>query len=374
MKDKFNRHQNQTEFIYNYKNGTLKDFIKGVPKNLYFGASSVCKQACLFCHSKDFRHKGQHLPFDQYLTVLRSFKELDLNYNVCVLAGGGEPLLYKSGKYDINDQIIAANDMGYKVFIISAENDYTRISKEAASKVECLRISFTRINQKFNKQEGTDYNFGYICTDKIIGSYIMYDERLKKYSDKIDTTQRIKGRTNIVYEPFLTSEMVDLIIDIHKKYPFLNNTRISPDYFLSVDDAKKLSKKFINRVRAKEFDLSKFNIDTSHERDSRFEPYKYSCIEGIINPTIHSKYPMNHPEDDGSFIVSWCRQHVFSENTFSANYFMCNIDEIKTVLKQKIDTFIETGTPQNKNIPGICTMCCASKMMKAAHNVYKLLK
>ena len=276
------------------------------------------------------------MPFDQYLTVLRSFKELDLNYNVCVLAGGGEPLLYKSGKYDINDQIIAANDMGYKVFIISAENDYTRINKEAASKVECLRISFTRINQKFNKQEGTDYNFGYICTDKIIGSYIMYDERLKKYSDKIDTTQRIKGRTNIVYEPFLTSEMVDLIIDIHKKYPFLNNTRISPDYFLSVDDAKNLSKKFINRVRAKEFDLSKFNIDTSHERDSRFEPYKYSCIEGIINPTIHSKYPMNHPEDDGSFIVSWCRQHVFSENTFTILFKTSLLSKISSLFKVPI--------------------------------------
>jgi len=373
MKDKFNRHANQTDFIYNYKTGTLSDFIKNVPKNLYFGASSVCKQACLFCHSKDFRHKGQHLPFDQYLQVLKSFKNLDLNYNTCVLAGGGEPMLYKSGDYDINDQIIAAHDLGYAVYIISAENDYSRICKEAADKIACLRISFTRINQKFNKQDGTNYNFSNICTDKIIGSYIMYDERFKKYSEEIDKEQRLKGATNISYEQYLTPEIIDLIIEIHNKYPFLKNTRISPDYFLTVEDAKKLTKRFVTRVLAKKFDVNRFTIDTSHERQSRFTPYKHSCIEGILNPTIHSKYPMYHPQDDGTFIVSWCRQHVFSENTFNENYQMCKINEIETVLKDKVAAFIDTGAPQSKSIPSVCSMCCASKMMEAAHNVYKNL-
>ena len=367
-----NRHNKQTDFIYNYKNGSRLDFIKRIPKTLYFGASSICQQSCLFCHSKDLRHKGQHLPFNDYIKTLDSFKKLGLDYEFCALAGGGEPMLYKDGDKDINDQIISAYDRGYKVFIISAENDYSRITKEAADKLHNLRISFTRINEKGNKDKGTIYNFGHIPESKICGSYIMYDETLPKYDYEVEKALREKNKREWMYEEKTTNEIIDKIFDIHIKYPFLKNTRISPDYFLIKENGDKLIKKFKYRAVLKKFDISRFEIDTSYTRDNRFSPYRDSCIEGIINTTIHPKYADGDLNDDGSWIVSWCRQHVFNKKTFDTRYENCKIDEIESKFKSIIDIYLRTGVP-HKDAPHICTMCCAAKMQEAAHNVYKNL-
>ena len=372
----FNRHNLQTNFIYTYdadsQSSSRFDFLKRVPKTLYFGAANSCKQSCLFCHSKDLRHKGQNLCWDDYIKCLDSFKKLPIDYEFCCLAGGGEPMLYRDSGKTVNDQILAAHERGYKVYLISAENDYSTISKDAAAALFNLRISFTRINEK-NNTAGIEYNFGHIAEEKIKGSYIMYDDTLPKYDADVEQYQRARNTREWLYHDKTTNEIIDKIILIHQKYSFLDQTRISPDYFLNVDDAEKLVKRFKYRLLKNNFNLDRFEIDTSHARQSRFTPYRESCIEGLLNPTVHPKYADGDANDDGSFIVSWCRQHVFNKKTFDDRYFTCRIDDILETFNKTIENYIQTGAP-HLEAPSICTMCCASKMQEAAHKKYNQLK
>ena len=86
------------------------------------------------------------------------------------LTGGGNPLLYRDGKKNINDIIELCHGLGYEIGIITnSENVPKIVSKENLKKVKWIRISLIKLDEG---KEPTDYVFDGIESKQLGFSFL----------------------------------------------------------------------------------------------------------------------------------------------------------------------------------------------------------
>lgn len=278
------------------------------PITLQLAPTEACDSNCPFC-SVSWRPIDKKIPWEAIEKGLREFRELGCKS--VELTGGGNPLLYKDGKRNINDVIELAHSLGYEIGVITNSEKLSRhIRPENADKLSWIRISLIKLDEGQNPE---DYDFTGFDITKMGFSYIIYEGTSVQSIEKI-------------------AKLVEI-------NPGIKFVRVASDC---------LTEKSIT-IKEDWGDIVKA-VDVTHkffikEIGETFHAYEGGCWVGMIRPYwVH----------DGVYI---CTSHVLKHRNYHPTWKLCGHDEIKATWDKMNARFKNGQNPYDININKECWHC-----------------
>lgn len=288
---------------------------KFIPITIQLAPCEVCDSDCPFCSVAE-RPLRSHMPFEKIQKVLKDFK--DLGAKSVEITGGGNPLLYRDGKNNINDIVDYAHELGYSVGIITNSHKLNKLTKSSSEKLKWVRVSLIQLDEGIPPEQ---YDFGEIPYYKLGFSYIIYDpceESPRKGVPYVGTTSK-------------TIENIAKLVELHPDIKFVriagnclikgNNQAIKEQYSDILGNIDKFNKIFIKDI----------GMDDS--------PYNDGCYVGLLRP-----YIAPNPEG-GDYQVYICTSHVLNTRTYDLDYSLGSVDNIKDIWESCNKRYEKTGIP-----------------------------
>jgi len=286
-----------TDVLFSIQN--LRRFI---PINIQLAPCEICDSGCPFCSVQNRPLKSK-LPFEKIKKVLEDFRHLGAKS--IEITGGGNPMLYRDGKRDINDIVKYAYYLGYEIGIITNSHNLSRIKQENHDKVSWIRISLIQLDEGV---EPTSYYFNNFPLYKLGFSYIIYDKT--------------------------TKESINRIANLVSMYPKIKFVRLAGDCLIKGNNAE-TKEKFSSVID--EIDKhSKFFFKEIGYEDA---PFDDGCYVGMIRP-----YIAPNPKG-GDYQVYICTSYVLNLKNYDLDYSLCSIDNIIETWEKLNKQFKETGIP-----------------------------
>lgn len=248
------------------------------PITVQLAPTEACDSDCPFC-SVGNRPMGK-IKYDEIAKGLQFFKALGAKS--VELTGGGNPLLYRDGTYDINDVISwAALGCKLKVGIITnSENPSEWIRAKNIPLIDWIRVSLSKLDEGVRECE---YDFSGF-EGKVAVSYIMHAGSLP--------------------------DILDRISDLVARWKCLKFVRIAAD--CTTEDSRTIEQR-IGKDVAKLDTNGKFFIK---DIGDNFHPFPGGCWVGMLRPYWTST---------GIYI---CTSHVLKERKYLPEYRLCGPSEI----------------------------------------------
>ena len=278
------------------------------PITIQLAPTEACDSKCPFC-SVAKRPVNQKIPFEKIEKGLKEFRELGAK--ALEITGGGNPLIYRDGKKNINDVIELAYDLGYDIGVITNSEVLKRhIRPENEEKLKWIRVSLIKLDEGKNPE---DYDFDGFPISKIGFSYIIYD------GTTVESLERI-------------AKLIDLNPDI--KF-----VRIAPDCL--TEDSLTIKDDWGDILDR----LDKYKKIFIKEINDNFHPYPNKCFVGMIRPY----WVWNG--------VCICTSHVLKNRVYHDDWKLCGHDDIKETWKKMNDRFKNGENPYDIDVNNKCWHC-----------------
>jgi hypothetical protein len=284
------------------------------PITVQLAPTERCDSECLFC-SVSGRPEDRKIAWDDIVRGLTDFR--DLGAKAVELTGGGNPLLYKDGKRNVNDVIDLAHDLGYEIGVITNSEKLARhIRPENADKLAWIRVSLIKLDEG---KAPEDFDFNGFPVSKLAFSYIVYNGDGKKLGTTPATIERI-------------ARLVEL-------NPEIKFVRIAPDCL--TDDSLTIKEKWGDVVAA----LDKHGKFFIKEINEDYHPFDGGCWVGMLRPYwVH----------DGVYV---CTSHVLKHRTYHPTWKLCGHDDIAATWGRMNERFAAGLPPYDIDVKGECWHC-----------------
>ena len=344
------KHEELTQ-IYTTFNGKLlahADLLSNIqqgkfmPVTIQLAPVEACDSMCPWC-SVSNRPLKSAMKWPQVEAVLYAFKTLGAK--ALEITGGGNPLLYKDkeANKDINDIIRLAEDLGYKIGIITNSVKLKTLDKDLYKYIQWLRVSLIELDAKTKPE---DYDFNEFPENRMGVSYIINEGTHQNHLDKV-------GRYEITSVD--TIRKIKQLIDLHPEIRFCrivgncldkgSHLRTNSYWREVIDEVANDSRTFVKDVGDNEY------------------PYPNFCGVGMIRPYIAPS-----PDGDGKYYAYMCTSHVLNKRTYDLDYAMCEITNASGIINawsRMNRSFKDNGYPyevhgnkgKNWDAPPGCKSC-----------------
>ena len=250
------------------------------PVTVQVAPTEACDSECPFC-SVSGRPKASRLPFSWYGQLCRDFRLLGAKS--VELTGGGNPLLYRDLKADVNDLVRVASRRGLKVGIITNAHTLGRLRRDVHGLVSWVRVSLIKLDEGVSP---ADYDLAGFPEEKVGWSYITYDGMP---AGSLDRVREVAGR-----------------------FPRSKFVRVAGD----------CTRKGANAEAARRVPLAVLP-GRGFVKDTGDDPHDGFCGVGLVRP-----YVAPHPAGDGRYLVYTCTSHVLEKRTYDPAYALCEVKDI----------------------------------------------
>lgn len=317
------------------------------PITIQLSPTEACDSDCPFCSvsGRPLKSKFSWEDIERVLDQCWGLGAIALE-----LTGGGNPMLWadKTGR-TINDIVLAAAYLGFRVGIITNSHNLSRLSPEAAQAVQWVRVSLIQLDEGRTPE---DYTFGHVPPEKIGLSYIIYAGTAES-----PRTYKPYGGTTPA-----TIEKIARLVELHPSIKFV---RIAGDCLRkgSHPEVKALWSPIIEAVDRHQ----KFFIKDIGQDDG---PFNDGCYTGLLRP-----YIAQSPDGTGRPQVYICTSHVLNTRGYDLAYSLGSIDEIPDIWAKANERFQRGMAPYTvKNNCGIdweatCKFCYYSRNNSLIHEI-----
>lgn len=296
--------------------------------------TELCESDCPFC-SVGYRPYKSSMPWPMITKCLEDFKLLGAKS--VEITGGGNPLLYRDGKKNINDLIRYAADLGLDIGIITNSERLNVLNPDLYRFINWIRISLIKLDEG---KEPQDYDFAGFPYSKLGFSYIIYE------GGEGCRTKRPYAGTSAA-----TIERIAQLVNLHPEIKFVRiagnclipgeNERIKREYQQVIDAVDKYAKFFIKDIGSNDF------------------PFNDGCYVGMIRPYVAAS-----PKGDGKYYVYICNSHVlFMGQKYDTDYALCEVQDVLGAWEKLNENHKELGYPYQvrnncgRNWQGTCKLC-----------------
>lgn len=256
---------------------------KGMPIVTHIMPTDVCNFKCAFC---SVQHRaGDSLKMEQIVDYLSQLVPLGLK--AVILSGGGNPILYRDGKYDFNALVEYISGLGLDIGLITngmplVEDDgrmtWKGVKVVTLDKCTWVRISLSGWDHPQDKIDTPDFD---PAKTTLGGSYVfhdIYEEPADKKHGRVSTVQDVvtKGKAvtwGMNRIPRLREQMIEWNEQYHPRYVRLLPNCLEPS--LIGERAKVL------QTLANEIDPAVFFVQVKPPR----QPHR--CLKGYPHPVAN---------------------------------------------------------------------------------------
>lgn len=266
------------------------------PITVQLAPTEACDSNCTYCSVRD-RPKGI-IPFAQIGNGLIAFRRLGAKS--VEITGGGNPLLYRDGRWLIDDVVEMAGGLGYRIGVITNSESPRLFLKRTSNHIQWIRVSLAKLDEG---KRVDDFDFTGL-EEKLGFSYIVHSGT--------------------------TKETLAAIAALVERWPTARFVRIAPD--CTNDDAKVIEDRWGDTVKS--LGGEKWFIK---EIGENYRPFGGGCWVGAIRPYWTST---------GIYI---CTSHVLKTRRYEPEWRLCGVDEIAEKWAE-MNTLFKNGKPPY-NVP-----------------------
>jgi hypothetical protein len=285
------------------------------PITIQLAPTEACDSDCVFCSVQN-RPVKEKISFNKIVSILKQFKYLGAKS--IELTGGGNPLIYRDGKYKFNDIVQVCVDLEYKIGIITnSENLKRHIDPKFDKDISWIRVSLIKLDEG---KEPEDFNFDGFSSDKLAFSYIVYSANNYKSGTTLESIKRIEK-----------------LVDMHPQIKFV---RIAADCL--TDEAQTIKQEWGDIINRIDKGTGKYFIK---ELNDNYWPFKGGCWIGMIRPYIVW---------NGVYI---CTSHVLKQRVYLPEFKLCDHDNILDSWNKMNEKFARGESPYDIDINKECWHC-----------------
>ena len=276
------------------------------PITVQLAPTEFCDSDCPFCSVQN-RPTNKKIAWENIEKGLREFKKLGAKS--VEITGGGNPLMYRDGTKKVADVVRLANELGYKIGVITNSENLPRHLADVSSMIQWVRVSLIKLEEGKNPE---DYRFDGF-DGKLAFSYITHAGT--------------------------TAESFRKMGKLASLWPDLKFVRIAADCL--TEDSLTIKEKW-GSVLEEVDPTGKFFIK---EIGANFHAHEGGCWMGMLRPYwVH----------DGVYI---CTSHVLKHRVYHPTWKLCGQGEIEETWNRMNRRFAEGLPPYDIDIKGECWHC-----------------
>jgi hypothetical protein len=274
-----------------------------VPITVQLALTENCESHCPFC-SVDDRPIKSFMPWPMVQTCLLDFAMLGAKS--IELTGGGNPMLYRDGEFNINHVIEEASELGLDVGIITNSHNLSRLRPDCFDLIKWIRISLIKLDEG---KSPVDYDFNGFPLERMGFSYIIYDGTTKDSIRKM--TELVALHPGVRFVRLAGNCLIKG-----------NNLAVRKDYGEIIEAIEHNEKFFFKDIQGDD------------------SPFDEGCHTGGVRPYIAA-----HPEGNGEYHVYICTSHVLQKRTYDLDYSLGKVEDVPVIWARMNASLKNNGFP-----------------------------